>query len=311
MRKVFVETLCGLARRDPRVLLLTGDLGYLALEPFAAEFPGRFFNCGVAEQNMVGVATGLAEAGYIPYVYSIATFSALRPYDFIRNGPALHKLPVRIVGVGGGFEYGHNGITHYALEDYAVMRAQPAVTVIAPADLAQARAALEETWQTPGPVYYRLGKNEAPPVPGLEGRFGGGLARLTPPAGEDLLLLAAGAVSAEAAAAAELLRAAGSPCALAVLARLNPAPEEELAGLLAGFRLVMTVESHYVNGGLGSLAAEIIASRGLGCRLRRRAVEAMPAGFSGSEAHLNRLSGLDAASLAAAAGRLRAEGGAK
>ena len=101
MRKAFVETLTELAARDPRILLLTADLGYLALEPFAEAYPGRFFNVGVAEQNMVGLATGLAEAGFIPFVYSINPFAVLRPYEFIRNGPIQHRLPVRIVGVGG------------------------------------------------------------------------------------------------------------------------------------------------------------------------------------------------------------------
>ncbi len=109
-------------------MLLTGDLGYMVLDVFSNRFPDRFFNVGVAEQNMVGIATGLAEAGYVPFVYSIATFATMRPYEFIRNGPVLHDLPVRIVGVGGGFDYGHNGITHFALEDYALMRAQPDMT---------------------------------------------------------------------------------------------------------------------------------------------------------------------------------------
>src|SRR5438093_2400618 len=137
MRRAFVNTLVELAERDPRILLLTGDLGYLALEPFSERFPDRFFNVGVAEQNMVGLATGLAEAGYIPFCYSIVTFASLRPYEFIRNGPILHQLPVRVVGVGGGVEYGHNGATHYGLEDVGVMRVQPGISVIAPADAQQ------------------------------------------------------------------------------------------------------------------------------------------------------------------------------
>ncbi len=134
MRRAFAKTLVELAERDPRILLLTGDLGYMALEAFSDRFPKRFYNMGVAEQNMVGVATGLAEAGFLPFVYSIASFASLRPYEFIRNGPILHRLPVRIVGVGGGFEYGHAGLTHYGLEDVGVMRIQPGITLIAPAD---------------------------------------------------------------------------------------------------------------------------------------------------------------------------------
>src|SRR6266516_2483950 len=122
MRGAFTKAVTELAQRDPRIVLLTGDLGYMALEPFADAFPDRFFNVGVAEQNMIGLATGLAEAGFIPFAYSIATFATMRPYEFLRDGPILHELPVRLVGVGGGLDYGHNGVTHYALEDVALMR---------------------------------------------------------------------------------------------------------------------------------------------------------------------------------------------
>ena len=171
MRAAFTRTLCEIAELDPRVLLLTGDLGYSVLEPFRDRFPDRFLNAGVAEQNMVGVATGLADAGYVPFVYSIATFASMRPYEFLRDGPILHGLPVRIVGVGGGFEYGHAGPTHYALEDVAIMRTQPGLTCIAPADHQQARSALLATRDVPGPIYYRLGKDDRTTVPGLDGRF--------------------------------------------------------------------------------------------------------------------------------------------
>ena len=122
MRGAFVRTLMDLAEQDPRVVLMTADLGYALMEPFAEKFPSRFINVGVAEQNMIGLSTGMAEAGFIPFVYSIAPFAALRPYEFIRNGPILHQLPMRIVGVGGGFEYGNAGVTHHALEDVGVMR---------------------------------------------------------------------------------------------------------------------------------------------------------------------------------------------
>ena len=171
MRGAFAQTLVQLAEEDERVLLLTGDLGYMVLEPFAQRFPDRFFNVGVAEQNMVGLASGLAEAGFIPFLYSIAPFAVLRPYEFIRNGPVMHGFQVRIAGVGGGFEYGHNGLTHFGLEDVGVLRILPGMTVVAPADHAQARNALRSTWNMPGPVYYRLGKDDSVTVGGLDGRF--------------------------------------------------------------------------------------------------------------------------------------------
>lgn len=302
MRKAFVETLTGLAARDPRILLLTADLGYLALEPFADRYPGRCFNVGVAEQNMVGLATGLAEAGFIPFVYSITPFAVLRPYEFIRNGPIQHRLPVRIVGVGGGLEYGTNGLSHYGLEDVAVMRAQPGIAVIAPADAGQTRNAVAATWDLPGPVYYRLGKDDKAVVPGLDGRFElGKLQRLRE--GSDLLMIAMGSVATEAAAAAQALAARGISCGLVIVASVSPAPADELAELLARHPVALTVEAHYRVGGVGSLVAEVIAERGVRCHLVRCGVDSLPNGIIGSQHYLHHLHGLSAEKLVETAAR--------
>jgi transketolase len=291
MRAAFAKTLVELAEQDPRVLLLTGDLGYMALEPFAERFPERFFNMGVAEQNMVGVATGLAEAGFVPFVYSIVTFAALRPYEFIRNGPILHQLPVRIVGVGGGFEYGSAGPTHYGLDDVGVMRVQPGITLIAPADHQQTSTALRVSWDLPCPVYYRLGKDDKTTVSGLDGRFELGRAQVIRDGG-DLLIVAMGSVATEAAAAARMLAERGLNATVIIVASVNPAPVEDLAEALARFPLVISVEAHYGVGGIGSLVAEVIAEHGLACRLVRRAVKATPDGVSGSQDYLHHKYGL-------------------
>lgn len=296
MRLAFVETLVELAAQDARVILLTGDLGYSVLERFADRYPDRFFNAGVAEQNMVGMATGLAEAGFVPFVYSIATFASMRPYEFIRNGPVLHRLPVRIVGVGGGFEYGHAGVTHYALEDAGLMRLQPGLTVVSPADHQQTRTALRATWDLPGPVYYRLGKDDHTTVPGLEGAFQ--LERVhRVREGTDLLFLVMGAVTAEAVAAAELLAAEGISCAVGVVAALGPTVAHDLKEQLRGFSRVMTIEAHYITGGLGSLVSEVIAENALACRLMRCGVTAMPRGISGSQAYMENAHGLNRGAL--------------
>ncbi|MGA9994209.1 MAG: transketolase C-terminal domain-containing protein, partial [Pyrinomonadaceae bacterium] len=268
MRLAFAQTLAELAERDSRVLLLTGDLGYMALDAFVEQFPERFFNMGVAEQNMVGVATGLAEAGFIPFLYSITTFASLRPYEFIRNGPILHRLPVRIVGVGGGFEYGHAGPTHYGLEDVGVMRLQPGITLVAPADHEQTRAALLETWDIAGPVYYRLGKDDKTTVPGLNGRFSLGRAQ-TIREGADLLMISMGSISAEVADAASALADEGINATVMVVASLTPAPVDDLADALSRFSVALTVEAHYLTGGVGSLVSEVVAERGLNCRVVR------------------------------------------
>jgi transketolase len=296
VRNAFLDELVTLAETDERVMLLTGDLGFMVLEEFQKRFPERFVNCGVAEQNMVGVATGLAEAGFVPFVYSIATFSTLRPYEFIRNGPALHGLPVRIVGVGGGFDYGHNGITHFALEDYAVMRTQPAITTVAPADAAQARAALRATIDLPGPVYFRISKRGGE-LPGLGGRFELGRLAVVRE-GNDATILAIGSVAQEAVAAAALLAERNVDAGVAIVPSFNPSPSEDIAELLSEAPAVLTVEAHYRDGGLGSLVAETIAERGLECRLLRAGVSSMPRGETGSQQFLEDRHGLSAPHLA-------------
>lgn len=300
MRAAFVSTLAALAERDERILLLTGDLGFMALEPFSERFPDRFFNVGVAEQNMVGLATGLAESGFIPFVYSIATFASLRAYEFIRNGPVAHRLPVRIAGVGGGFEYGSAGHTHHGLEDIGALRLQPGLAVLSPADPAQTRAALQATWDLDGPVYYRLGKDDRLVVPGLEGRFRLGRSELVREGG-DVLVLAAGSLASEAVAACDELQSLGIEATLAVVSTLNPVPLADLRELLSRFSSAVTVEGHYVNGGLGTIAAEVIAENGLPCRLTRLGVKDGPDGVSGSLSYLLRRHGLSREAIVAAA----------
>jgi transketolase len=297
VRRAIVSTLVDLAGADPRIVLLTGDLGFMAVEPFAERFPDRFFNVGVAEENMVGIATGLAESGLIPFVYSIATFASLRPYEFIRNGPVRRHLPVRILGIGGGFEYGPAGATHHALEDVAVMRAQPGLAVMVPADAAQAATVLRATWNLAGPVYYRLGKKESPSVPGLDGAFEVGRLQAIRD-GSDVAFVTLGPLAAEAVEAAHLLEPGGISCAVLALASVSPAPVEDLRSWLARVRVAVTVEAHYCPGGIGSLVAEVIAEAGLPCRLVRCGVWNQTGPLTGSEAWLNGQHGLTAEHLA-------------
>jgi transketolase len=296
MRGAFVRTLVEIAEQDRRVALLTGDLGYMALEPFMERFPDRFFNIGVAEQNMVGIATGLAEAGYVPFVYSIVTFATLRPYEFIRNGPVWHRLPVRIVGVGGGFEYGPQGLSHHGLEDVAVMRVQPGMTVVAPADHQQMASAVRATWNLPGPIYYRSGKDDKTVVAGLDGRFRLGHAEVVHE-GSDVAIVAMGSVASEAASAAKTLAERGVGARVVVVGSVQPAPVDDLRAALAGIPLVLTVEAHYAAGGVGSLVAEVVAEAGLACRLVRCAVREQPDARVGSQAFLHQRYGLSASAL--------------
>ncbi|HEY6045276.1 MAG TPA: transketolase C-terminal domain-containing protein [Pyrinomonadaceae bacterium] len=298
MRKTFARTLAELAAADPRILLLTGDLGFLALEEFSEKFPARFLNMGVAEQNMVGVASGLAADGFLPFVYSISTFASMRPYEFIRNGPIHHRLPVRIVGVGGGFEYGNAGVTHFALEDLGLMRLQPDLTLIAPADFQQTRAALMASWDLPGPVYYRIGKDDETTVPGLDGRFELGRAQ-TITEGEDLLMITAGSIASEVADAAAKLSQHGVNATVMIVSCLNPVPVEDLTNALSRFDVALTVEAHYVNGGVGSLVSEVVAGHGLNCRVIRCGVKRTPDGITGSQRFLEHEHGLSSEAIVA------------
>jgi transketolase len=250
----------------------------------------------VAEQNLVGVATGLDEAGFLPFCYSIATFISLRSYEFIRNGPILQRLPVRIVGVGGGFEYGPAGATHYALEDVGIMRLQPGLTVIAPADHEQARTAVLATWERPGPIYYRLGKDDRTAVTGLGGRFELGRIQLIRE-GAHLLFITMGSIASEVASAAAALADQGISCTVGVVASVNPAPVDDLAALLARFHLALTVEAHYVIGAVGSLVSEVVAERGLGCRVVRCGVRTTPGATTGSQGYLHHSHGLSSNAL--------------
>lgn len=303
MREAFAKTLTELAGEDARIVLLTGDLGYMALEPFLAKFPERFINVGVAEQNMVGIATGLAEAGFLPFVYSIVTFSTLRPYEFIRNGPVLHKLPVRIVGIGGGVEYGHNGATHYGLEDLAVMRAQPGLTVVAPADAAQTETALRKTFDMPGPLYYRLGKNGGPQLSELSGDFElGRLNKLKE--GGQLAIVTTGAIADEAVLAADMLKQEGIDTAVYLVSSFNPAPIADIQKVIQSYSVVISLEAHYQVGGLSSCIAEVIAASGARCRLVPCAITEQPEGITGSKKFLYKKFGIDAGTVCRRAAQL-------
>ncbi len=268
MRVPFVETLSGLADRDRRIFLLTADVGFSVLDRFRARHPDRFLNVGVAEQDLVGVATGLAEGGYLPFVYSIATFATLRPFEMLRNGPAHHGFPVRVVGVGPGLDYGAAGFTHHALEDVAVLRCLRGFRVMVPADDDDARDALLETWDAPGPVYYRLGKSSETPIAAPAGAPGRPSARLAAP-GEQVLLVAMGRATAVAWAARERLLARGVSAALAVVREIVEGGVPGLVDLLRGRARVVSVEDHAVIGGLGTIVAETLAEAGIGARLVR------------------------------------------
>jgi len=288
-----------MAARDERVVLLTADLGFSFLETFRDRFPARFFNVGVAEQNLIGLATGLAEDGLTPFAYTMAAFALPRAFEIVRNGPVAHRLPVRIVGVGGGFDYGANGHSHYALDDLALARALGGIDVFVPADAEQARTAVLATAGRPGPVYLRLGTEPRGAVGNGSAAFEPGGARTLRRAAStpDVCLFALGPTAFDAMEAARLLEPEGIDTMVVLVSCLRPVAMDELLGAASGARLVVTLENHAPEGGLGSLVAEALTQLPVMPRLWRAGVATRD--FApGSPAYLRSVLGLDAPALA-------------
>ena len=162
MRNAFIDELILRAEQDESIVLVVGDLGYGVVEPFARRFPKRFFNAGVAEQNMMGLSAGLASEGFHVFAYSIANFPTFRCAEQIRNDIDYHKLPVTIVAVGGGLAYGNLGYSHHAVQDYALLRSMPNLLIASPGDPMEVKACMRYLFDHPQPSYLRLGKAGEP-----------------------------------------------------------------------------------------------------------------------------------------------------
>jgi transketolase len=257
MRGSFVKKLIEAARRDPNLYLLTADLGFRALESFRDEFPKQFVNVGVAEANMVGLAVGLALTGKRVCVYSIVPFVTFRCYEQIRNDVCWHDLDIKLIGVGGGFSYGNQGISHNTTEDVAVMRALPNMTVFSPADRVEAEAMSEIVLNHRGPAYLKLGKTASRQIysetPKFE--FGRGL---TVRAGGDLTLISTGNIIETALAAADALAKRGIGARVISMPCVKPLDQELVLKAARETGAVFTVEEHSIIGGLGSAVAETI-----------------------------------------------------
>ena len=295
MRAAFIETLCELAERDERIWLLTADLGYSVLERFATRFPDRFVNVGVAEQNMTGVAAGLALSGKIVFTYSIANFPIMRCLEQIRNDVCYHNLNVKIVAVGGGFTYGSAGYTHHAIEDLAVMRTMPNMTVVAPGDPVEAGLATEAIVGRQGPCYLRLGKANEPVVHQTEPEFQVGRA-ITVREGGEVVLISTGGMLATVVRVADALTAEGISPRVLSMHTLKPLDVDAIRRA-AETNLIVTIEEHGAIGGLGSATAEVLAAKGCHPQLLTLNVGARHLATVGSQDYLRKCHGLDAESL--------------
>lgn len=256
MRAAFIQTLCECAEFDERIWLLTGDLGYSVLESFADHFPNRYLNVGVAEQNMTGVAAGLALSGKIVFTYSIANFPVMRCLEQIRNDVCYHNLNVKIVAVGGGLGYGTAGYTHHAIEDLAIMRAMPNMTAVAPGDPVETRLATKAIAKQQGPCYLRLGKSGEPIVHKTEPNFDIGKP-IKVKDGKDVTLISTGGMLKETIDASELLEKDGISTGVLSMHTLKPIDTQTVLASL-NTKLIVAIEEHSEVGGLYSAVSEII-----------------------------------------------------
>ena len=264
MRTAFIESLCELAEENERIWLLSGDLGYSVLERFVQKFPGRFVNVGVAEQNMVGVASGLAMSGKTVFTYSIANFPVMRCLEQIRNDVCYHNLNVKIVAVGGGLAYGPAGYTHHALEDLAVMRAMPGMTVVAPGDPVEARLATKAIADRDGACYLRLGKAGEATLHQHQPDFRIGEAILLRD-GRDVTLIATGGMLKRSLEAAEALAQTGISARVLSMHTVKPLDMKAVCDAAQATRLLAVLEEHGEIGGLADAVARCLAERAMQC----------------------------------------------
>ncbi len=259
MRTMFIKELTKLAIEDPRIWLLTADLGYSVLEQFEEAVPDRYMNVGVAEQNLAGMAAGIAHCGNIPFIYSIANFPTMRCLEQIRNDMCYHGYPVRIVSVGGGFSYGSQGYTHHGVEDFAVMRSLLGMTVIAPCDPVETKALIEQSMHVDTPVYFRLGKAGEPLVHPEDAQIQLGRAAVVRN-GTDLTFIAIGAIVKHAQDVAEYMAVHdGINIRVLSMHTLKPLDKEAVLKAAKETQGIVTIEEHSITGGLGSAVAEVLA----------------------------------------------------
>ena len=298
MRDTFVKTLIELAKQNKNIELVTGDLGFGVLKPFWERLPDQFTNAGIAEQNMIAMAAGMAMEGKNVFIYSIGNFPTFRCLEQIRNDCAYHNANVKIVCVGGGFVYGALGMSHQATEDIAIMRALPNVVVMAPGDAAEAEACTKALAAHDGTAYLRLGRGGERTIPGDIGESEIGRSRCVYE-GKRVALFSTGAIFDEVQAAYEILTEKGLRPAVYTFPSVKPIDRERIESVGREFDLIVTCEEHNVIGGFGSAVAEVLV------RMAHRKAHLAYAGLKdefaskvGDQKYLRKQYGMDGLSIA-------------
>jgi transketolase len=266
MRTAFIQTLLKHAKRDPHIMLLTGDLGFSVFETYQKELPRQYINMGVAEQNMTGVAAGMATEGLRPIIYSIVPFVTMRNFEQIRNDICYQNLNVKIVGVGAGYSYGTYGHSHYGLEDIGILRTIPNLVILAPGDPLETTRATTLMLRHKGPVYLRLGKAGEPIIHKRAPNFKIGKG-IVLEEGRDVTIIATSTMLEQAVLVAQSL----STCSVRLVSMpsIKPLDRALIRESARKTRAIVTIEEHSIIGGLGSTVAEVLAEERLSVAFAR------------------------------------------
>ena len=298
MRDTFVKTLINLAKDNPNIELITGDLGFGVLKPFWEVLPNQFINAGIAEQNMTSLAAGMALEGKTVFTYSIGNFPTLRCVEQIRNDCAYHNANVKIVCIGGGFVYGSLGMSHQATEDIAIMRALPDVAVFAPADSKETEAVTKAIASYQGTCYLRLGRGGEKPIhkEALENFQIGKAIKIAD--GERVAILSTGAICDEILIAREELNRNGINPAVYTFPTVKPLDCKTIFDVANNYDIIVTCEEHNVIGGFGSAVSEVLAENPHTARLIKIGVPDCYCTYVGNQKYLREQYGLDGISIA-------------
>jgi transketolase len=292
LRKAFIETLIAIAETDKRIFLITPDMGFSVLEKFIELYPDRFLNVGISEQNAIGVAAGLSLSGYIPFVYSIIPFVTLRCLEQIKIDIAYAQSNVKIIGIGAGFSYGPAGPSHHAIEDIAIMRALPGMTVCCPGDPFEVKELVTQGMKMDQPVYFRLGKGGEPTLHDPKDEIIFGKASILRE-GKDIALISTSNMLETAINWANQISISGKTAKVISMHTIKPLDLNTIIEIIDKKIPILTIEEHNIIGGLGSAVSEVIAEYGKPVRFKRIGVNDEYTHKIGSQAYLRKLSGLN------------------
>lgn len=294
MRDAFSRALVNLAKADPKLLLLTGDHGYALFDEFRRVCPAQYINAGIAEQNMVGMAAGLARTGFRPVVYGLSAFIPIRVLEQIKLDVAHDHLPVIFIGDGAGFVYSHLGTSHQSAEDIACSRAIPNLQVFSPADAAEMTLCMKAAYQSRAPVYLRVGKSDLAAVHREVPEVGvGQLIRLRQGTSDGIAFIATGSLVR---CALDIAESSYPEASVWSAPFIKPIDQAQVLEVCRNSRAVITFEEHSVHGGLGSLVAEI-ASEHAPVRILRVGIKDRFSEHCGTYSYLLREHGLDHAAI--------------